>query len=102
MGAVFGKDGPPRLVRMNQYCGEAILEGNMLIMENLDKPGIVGAIGVLLGENKINIAGFHLGRDEEGGKAVAFINVDAPVPKEVLEKASELPNILSVKYITLG
>ncbi len=102
VGAVFGKEGPPRLVRMNQYFGEAILEGNMLIMENLDKPGIVGAIGVLLGENKINIAGFHLGRDEQGGKAVAFINVDAPVPKEVLEKASKLPNILSVKYITLG
>lgn len=102
VGAVFGKDGPPRLVRMNQYFGEAILEGNMLIMENLDKPGIIGAIGVLLGENKINIAGFHLGRDQEGGKAVAFINVDAPVPKEVLKKASELPNILSVKQITLG
>ena len=100
VGAVFGKDGPPRLVRMNQYFGEAILEGNMLIMENLDKPGIVGAIGVLLGENKINIAGFHLGRDQEGGKAVAFINVDAPVPKEVLEKASKLPNILSVKQIS--
>jgi D-3-phosphoglycerate dehydrogenase len=102
VGAVFGKDGPPRLVRMNQYFGEAILEGNMLIMENLDKPGIVGAIGVLLGDNKINIAGFHLGRDEQGGKAVAFINVDAPVPKEVLEKASKLPNILSVKQISFG
>ncbi len=102
VGAVFGKDGPPRLVRWNQYFGEAILEGNMLIMENLDKPGIIGAIGVLLGENKINIAGFHLGRDQEGGKAVAFINVDAPVPKEVLEEASKLPHILSVKHITFG
>ncbi len=99
VGAVFGKNGPPRLVRLNQYFGEAILEGDMLIMENLDKPGIIGAIGVLLGENKINIAGFHLGRDQEGGKAVAFINVDAPVPKEVLEEASKLPNVLSVKQI---
>ncbi len=100
MGAVFGNDGPPRLVRMNQYFGEAILEGDMLMMENLDKPGIIGAIGVLLGENGINIAGFHLGRDQAGGKAVAFINVDAPVPREVLEKASKLPNILSVKQMT--
>jgi D-3-phosphoglycerate dehydrogenase len=99
---VFGNDGPPRLVRMNQYFLEAILEGNILVMENLDKPGIIGAIGVLLGENRINIAGFHLGRDQEGGKAVAFINVDAPVPREVLEEASQLPNILSVKQITLG
>jgi D-3-phosphoglycerate dehydrogenase len=102
VGAVFGKDGPPRLVRWNQYFGEAILEGNMIVMENLDKPGIIGAIGVLLGENRINIARFHLGRDQAGGKAVAFINVDNPVPKEVLEKASRLPNILSVKQITFG
>jgi len=70
-------------------------------MENLDKPGTIGAIGILLGENSINIAGFHLGRDQEGGKAVAFINVDAPVPQEVLEKASRIPNILSVKQIVL-
>lgn len=102
VGAVFSKEGPPRLVRWNQYFGEAILEGNMLVMENLDKPGIIGAIGVLLGENEINIAGFHLGRDQAGGKAVAFINIDNPVPKEVLEKASRLPNILSVKQITFG
>jgi D-3-phosphoglycerate dehydrogenase len=102
VGAVFGNEGPPRLVRLNQYFLEAILEGNILVMENLDKPGIIGAIGVLLGENNINIAGFHLGRDQEGGKAVAFINLDGPVPREVLEKASRLPNILSVKQITLG
>jgi D-3-phosphoglycerate dehydrogenase len=100
VGAIFGQDGPPRLVRMNNYFLEAILEGHILVMENLDKPGIIGAIGVLLGENKINIAGFHLGRDHEGGKAVAFINVDDPVPNGVLQKALQLPNILSVKQIT--
>jgi D-3-phosphoglycerate dehydrogenase / 2-oxoglutarate reductase len=102
VGAVFGNQGPPRLVRMNQYYVEAILEGNILVMENLDKPGTIGAIGVLLGQNHINIAGFHLGRDQQGGQAVAFINVDAPVPREVLEEASRLPNILSVRQITLG
>jgi D-3-phosphoglycerate dehydrogenase len=70
-------------------------------MENLDRPGTIGAIGVLLGEHNINIARFHLGREKEGGKAVAFINVDNPVSKEVLKRASQLPNILSVKQITL-
>jgi len=101
VGVVFGKDGPPRLVRLNNYFFEAILEGDMLVMENLDKPGTIGAIGVLLGENRINIGGFHLGRDTAGGKAVAFINVDNPLPKALLEKASSLPNILSVRQIAL-
>jgi len=101
VGVVFGKEGPPRLVRMNNYFFEAILEGDILIMENLDKPGAIGAIGLLLGENNINIAGFHLGRDEAGGKAVAFINVDNPLPKDLMKKASALPNILSVKQIAL-
>ncbi len=100
-GAVFGAEGPPRLVRLNNYIFEAILEGQILVMENLDRPGIVGAIGCLLGENAINIASFHLGREKAGGRAVAFINVDHPVPKELLKKALQLPNVLSVKQITL-
>jgi len=101
VGAIFGAEGPPRLVRMNNYLFEAFLEGTILVMENVDRPGTIGAIGVLLGENKINIARFHLGREKEGGKAVAFINVDNPVSDEVLKKASQLPNILSVRQITL-
>ena len=102
VGAVFGRGGPPRLVRMNNYFFEAILEGNILVMENEDKPGTIGAIGGLLGDSGINIARFHLGRDEEGGKAVAFVNVDQPLPREILKKASGLPNILSVKQISFG
>jgi len=101
VGALFAKEGPPRLVRLNDYFLEAILEGNILAMENEDKPGTIGRIGLLLGENNINIAGFHLGRQQQGGRAVAFINVDNPVPQEVLEKASRLPHILSVKQISL-
>jgi len=101
VGVIFGKEGPPRIVRMNDYFFEAVLEGNILVMENMDKPGTIGNMGVLLGENNINIAGFQLGRNEIGGRAVAFINVDGPVPPEVLEKASKLPNILSVKHISL-
>jgi len=100
-GAVFGPEGPPRLVRLNDYLFEAFLEGHILVMENLDRPGIIGAIGLLLGENNINIASFHLGREKAGGKAVAFINVDTPLSKDVLKKASQLPHILSVKQITL-
>jgi len=102
VGVVFGKGGPPRLVRLNDYFFEAILEGNILVMENMDKPGTIGNMGVLLGENNINIAGFQLGRNEIGGRAVAFINVDGPVPPDVMEKAAKLPNILSVKNISLA
>ena len=101
VGVIFGKGGPPRLVRMNDYFFEAALEGDILVMENIDKPGTIGNIGVLLGENNINIAGFQLGRNEIGGRAVAFINVDGPVSPEVMEKASRLPHILSVKQISL-
>jgi D-3-phosphoglycerate dehydrogenase / 2-oxoglutarate reductase len=55
----------------------------------------------LLGKRGINIARLHLGRESIGGRAIAFINVDSPVPAVVIEEISALPNIISVTQVAL-
>lgn len=99
-GAIFGANNP-RIVRINNFYVEVIPDGYILVSYNRDVPGVVGALGTLLGENGINIAGLELGREEVGGQAISFIHVDNPVPKEVLDKLRALPNVISTLVVKL-
>lgn len=84
----------PRIVMIDNLRLEAIPEGNIIFLENKDRPGVVGSIGTLLGRMEINIAYIHLGRDIPGGKAIALITVDEFPPKEVIDELKRLPNVL--------
>ena len=57
----------------------------MVIYTNVDKPGVIGYVGTILGKNKINIAAMQVGRKSSGGEAVTVVNVDADVPEAVLK-----------------
>jgi len=91
----------PRLVRLDRYYVDAIPAGHMLITTNVDKPGLVGHIGTILAQANINIAGMTFGRETPGGSAITVINVDSPVPPEVLQRIQAVPNVLGVKLVTL-
>jgi len=99
-GAAFGH-GVIRLVKINDFYLEAVPEGYILMLHNRDVPGVVGSVGNLLGEAKINIAGLELGRERVGGMAVSFIHVDERVPEQVLERLRELPSIVSAALVDL-
>ncbi|MCL0083319.1 phosphoglycerate dehydrogenase [Thermodesulfovibrionales bacterium] len=99
-GTLFSKR-DQRIVKIDNFTVEIVPEGNMLFMYNNDKPGVIGDIGALLGENNINIARMHFGRDKAGGLATSVVNIDSPVSGEIVEKIRNLPNILSVKVINL-
>jgi len=96
-GVVF--ESTPKITHINQYPIEADLSGSLLLLENLDVPGVIGSVGTLLGARNINIAGYQLGRNKQGGKAVSLINVDNKVPDDVLIELVNLPNITSAKYL---
>jgi D-3-phosphoglycerate dehydrogenase len=98
-GAIFGNNNP-RIVKIDSFYLEAVPEGYILILHNQDVPGVVGAVGTLLGEKRINIAGLELGR-EKGGMAISFIHVDDPVPEETLKALRSLPNIVSAELVRL-
>ncbi len=89
----------PRIVKINKVYVEAAPNGYMLFINNNDKPGIVGAIGTILAEEKINIAGITLGRESAEGLAISVVNVDSKVSDKVLEKLRKTKNILFVKLI---
>ena len=91
----------PRIVQIDQTFIEASPEGHMLVIKNEDKPGLIGALGTLLAEAKINIAGMSNGRDRPGGTAITVVNVDSPVPAEVLERVRRLKNVLDVTLVKL-
>jgi D-3-phosphoglycerate dehydrogenase len=91
----------PRIVELNEILVEVVPEGYMLILSNDDRPGVIGAIGTVLGDAGINIALMNFGRDKPGGRAIAVVNVDQKVSDEVLDALRRVPNILTVKQIFL-
>ena len=59
----------------------------MLYITNDDEPGFIGRLGALLGESKVNIATFHLGRDRPGGSAIALVQVDQPISPQLRRRS---------------
>ncbi len=90
-----------RIVQIDNYRVDVEPEGILLVFENKDVPGVIGKIGSILGEANVNIAGFRLGREKKGGVALGILNLDDPVPEEVLKKLLSIPEVLSAKQITL-
>ena len=69
----------------------------MIYVTNVDKPGFIGRFAAPLGEARINIATFHLGRDEPGGDAIALVEIDGELPDDVLAKVQALPQVKQAK-----
>jgi len=99
-GAIFGQH-VIRLVRINDFYLDASPEGFILMLHNRDVPGVVGAVGTLLGKAKINIARLELGREKIGGMAISLIHVDDSIPASVLEELRKVPDIVSAQLVTL-
>jgi D-3-phosphoglycerate dehydrogenase len=91
--------GAPRIVEVKGMELDAAFQPVMLYINNLDKPGFIGALGTLLGEAKINIATFNLGRVASGEDAIALVGVDQVVPPQVLDKIRDLPKVRFVRVI---
>lgn len=94
----------PRLLGFDGIDIEAPLDGNLLVCRNLDVPGVIGRIGTLLGEHGVNIANFALGRERSGPapvKALAVVQVDAPVSTAVLEALTTIPALLEARLVQI-
>ena len=97
-GTIMGGD-RPRLVEIEGIRVEAELSGNMLMVRNIDRPGMVGNLGKTLGDAGINIATFFLGRQAAGGEALALLAIDQPASDLVIMNICALPNVTQVKSL---
>ena len=85
----------PRLTQVDGITCEVSLAGHLLFFKNEDVPGVIGWIGSVLGQNRINIANFSLGRQETAPKpseirqALAIVETDGLVPEAVLKQLLE-------------
>lgn len=99
-GTIFGRI-DMRIVEIDQYHLDAWPEGDMLILYNEDVPGVIGRIGMTLGNNGINIGRMTWGRDKEGGKAIVTMNLDSPASDTILKQLIAQKNILWAKRVKL-
>ncbi|HSG95174.1 MAG TPA: ACT domain-containing protein, partial [Afifellaceae bacterium] len=98
-GTVFS-DGKPRIIQIKGINMEAELAEKMLYVTNPDRPGFVGDLGTTLGNAGINIARMQLGRDFEGGNAIALVSIDDALPDALLQELQALPNFMQVKPLS--
>ncbi|MCB9612524.1 MAG: phosphoglycerate dehydrogenase [Sandaracinus sp.] len=95
------RGGGLRLVGLEGYEVDAVLKGHAIVVRNDDKPGVIGAIGTILGKHGVNVARLQVGLDEETGKALALWNVDSEVTPALLAELRALANVSNVAYVTL-
>ncbi|MCS6797735.1 MAG: phosphoglycerate dehydrogenase [Myxococcota bacterium] len=94
--------GEPRLVGLDGYHIDALLRGQALLLENRDRPGVIGAVGTILGRRGINVSRMQVGLDESTRQAVSLWNVDSTVPQDALAEIGGLPDVSSARLVDLG
>lgn len=90
-----------RIVRIDEYPVDFAPEGHLLLISHNDKPGIIGRVGTLLGNNEVNIATMQVGRQVIGGSAIMVLAIDKAAPKEILGELGKLPQIVHVREIII-
>lgn len=93
--------GRPRIVEVKGMALEGDFAPIMLYVNNLDKPGFIGALGAMLGEAGVNIATFHLGRTDKGGEAIALVGIDSEPADAVMTKLSGMQRVRYAKVLHL-
>jgi len=93
--------GEPHIVRIDNYWLDFVAEGLLLVSEHIEQPGIIGRMGMALGDGGINIHFVQVGRRQRGGPGVMVMGIDDSLSPEVLARIHQLPSIRSAQTIEL-
>jgi D-3-phosphoglycerate dehydrogenase len=100
-GTILGK-GLPKVVNIKGRDIEVNPNGQLILLENIDTPGIIGSVGQILGEHGVNIGNMTLCRSEEsGGTALSVYELDSQPCAESMDKIHALDNIKNVTMVRL-
>ncbi|TDT16921.1 D-3-phosphoglycerate dehydrogenase [Ilumatobacter fluminis] len=98
-GTLAGRRSEQRIVEIDGHDFDVPPAEHMLVITNDDRPGVIGTMGVLLGDAGVNIADMDVGRVVSKGTAVMLLAVTAEVPDEVVDALRAAPGILSVDVL---
>jgi len=98
-GTVFAQT--PRLIGIDGYCFEIPMDTDLMYAKYTDKPGVIGSVGKILGENGINIGQMTVGRQTKTGMAIMLMGVDHEIPAALIKKISDATGFNETKYIDL-
>ena len=101
LGGVVFEDKHLRLTLVNDFYFEVEPTGNMVFIENEDRPGVIGSIGVELAKANVNISSFNLSRNKQGGKAMALLGVDSDVETSQMTKMKTIEHVTNARSIRL-
>ena len=100
-GALLGET-HPRIVRIGDFHVDIVPAGTLIVLRNHDVPGVIGRVGTLLGDHKINIAEYHQARQAKGGDALAAVAVDGDVDPAVRDALLRLDEVSKAVVVRLG
>jgi len=98
-GTLFGRN-DIRIIHIDSYRVDLVPEGTMLVAPHIDRPGIVGKVGTILGNRGINIGGMHVGREKIGSHAIMVLSVDSTIPDDVMREIERVDGIEGVRQVT--
>lgn len=98
-GTLAGRRSEQRVVEVDGHAFDVPPAAHMLVISNDDRPGVIGTVGLLLGNAGVNISNMDVGRVATADKAVMLLAVTAEVPEHVIETLRDAPGILSVKVL---
>ena len=96
-GTLFGKEG--RIVMINDYRVDFVPQGWLMIGPHIDRPGIIGKVGTILGSHGINIASMQVGRSEKAGNQMMVLSVESAIPAPVLEQLKAVDGIVGATMV---
>ncbi len=101
LGGVVFEEMHLRLTLVNDFYFEVEPRGNMILIENEDKPGVIGNIGVELAREGVNISSFNLSRNKQGGKAMSLLGIDSDVPGALVSRMKSIAHLTNARAIRL-
>jgi D-3-phosphoglycerate dehydrogenase len=100
-GTLMGKKNQERFVNIYEFDIDMVPSKFMAFFRYIDKPGMIGKVGTILGKHNINIANMQVGRKKIGGEALMGVNVDTPIPSEVVNEIKQAAGITFAKFMVL-
>jgi len=91
----------PHMVRIDNCWVDFVPRGALLVEENDDIPGVVGRVGIFLGDKNVNISFVELGRQTKGGQAIMILGVDEPISKTMVKEVERIRGVNRAHAIQL-